>query len=68
MDEPKAATATTSVIRSLLWSGAVVLAIIGTIEILAYGEDGISYYIGSAVFAVAWGAYSLITRKSNRRS
>jgi hypothetical protein len=67
MDKQKTATATSAVIKSILWSIGAVFAILGTIDMLAYSNDPTAYYIVAIVFGVLWALFAAAIRMRKRK-
>jgi len=62
MSNQKTATATSAVIKAILWSVGATFAILGTIEMLVYSGDSTTYFVIASIFGVIWGLFAAITR------
>jgi len=67
MDKQKTTTATSAVIKSIIWSIGAVFAIIGTVDWLAYSNDPTGYYTVAAVFGVLWALFATAIRMRKRK-
>lgn len=67
MRKQKAATATRSVIGSILWSIAATFAVIGSIQTFIYSGNGVPYFILAVIFGVLWGTYATLARIVSRK-